>query len=171
MEADLLNQFDEVVAEVNSQLPEAQIARSVHYNGRTFGLGQRQLHVQFFNPGELYRNPKVPGRMDALRKKNAIHGGIVEIQQNGSDREGWNIVLVRGPEETYGTWLLVESRPSALSNTRAKYEPVAARAELFADNLACHWNRAMHVWNLKDKPIERDDIVSILHALVNPTER
>lgn len=165
-EQELLELFDEVVDEVNAHLPESQISRTKHSYGRGYGLGRRQLVVRFFNPGELYSNPKVPGRMDTLRKRHAVHGGYIEIQEAGKDREGWNIVLVRLPEGVYGSWLLIESRPSALGTKRVEYEPVATQAALFADNLACHWMPAMHTWVLKEKTLDRDDIVSILRMMV-----
>jgi hypothetical protein len=61
--------------------------------------------LHFFERGELYRDPEVPGRMETLRRRCVIHGGYLEIQENGQDREGWNLVLVRQPDSTYGdTW-------------------------------------------------------------------
>ena len=165
-EEELLALFDEVVDEVNAHLPEGHISRTKHSYGRSYGLGLRQLVVRFFRPGELYSNPKVPGRMETLRKRCAVHGGYIEIQENGEDREGWNMVLVQPAEELYGSWILVDSRASALSSIRTRYSPVATQAALFADNLACHWQPAMHVWVLKDKPLERADVVSVLRMLV-----
>ena len=129
-----------------------------------YRFGTRTLNVHFFRPGELYENPKVPGRMNVLRTRHAEHGGYIEIQEHGEDREGWNLVLLRQLETGVGEWLLVETDFSALVARVARYRPFATQARLFADNLACHWDNAMHVYVLRDKPLERDDIVRILEV-------
>jgi hypothetical protein len=122
--------------------------------------------LHFFLPGEMYENPEVPGRMGVLHKRHVVHGGYIEIQENGEDREGWNVVLVRPPESLYGQWILVETDVSALSGRSAKYKPFATQAKLFADNLACHWAPAIHVFVLKDKPLDSSDVVRILKVFV-----
>ena len=104
--------------------------------------------------------------MQTLHDKHAAHGGFIEIRENGEDREGWNLVLVRPPESLYGEWRIVETRVSALVGRRFRFEPAATEARLLADNLACHWAPAMHVYQLTDKPLERTDIVKILGVLV-----
>jgi hypothetical protein len=103
--------------------------------------------------------------MDTLKKRHAIHGGFVEIHEHGEDREGWNFVLVRLPDDLYGEWKIVETRVSPLRGS-TRYEPIATNAQLFADNLACHWMPAMHVYQLKDKALEKADIVRILEAFI-----
>lgn len=166
MERMLLEMLDEIVDEVNSQLIETQIKRSDRAGVRQYDFQDRKLLVQFFTEGELFANPIVPGRMADLQKRHVIHGGLIEIKEGGRDREGWNVALVRSPDDLYGTWLLVESRCSPLANIRADYEPVATEARLFADNLACHFARAMHVFNLSDKELEREDLVNIIEMFV-----
>ena len=98
------------------------------------------------------------------------HGGFIEIQENGNDREGWNLVLVRPPESTYGEWRIVETRVSALTGRMARYEPIATEAALFADNLAHHWTPAMHTFKLIDKPLERSDVLKILAVFVKAVD-
>jgi hypothetical protein len=164
-EKDVLDSFDAVVARINAKLPEALIKSVVSGRDREYRFGARSVHVHFFDDGELYRSPKVPGRMEVLRTKHAVHAGFVEIRENGQDREGWNLVLVHEPGNA-GEWRIVETRVSALVSPRARFEPFATDAQLFADNLACHWHRAMHSFVLKDKPLEEGDILRIFDLLV-----
>ncbi len=105
-------------------------------------------------------------RMETLRKRHVVHGGYIEIKEGREDREGWNLVLVRPSESLYGEWKIVESRVSPLVPYASRYEPIAAEARLFADNLACHWMPATHTWVLKDKLLERSDIVRILNVFI-----
>ena len=72
------------------------------------------------------------------------------------------MVLLRPPDANVGEWLIVATDFSVLVARVARYRPFATQARLFADNLACHWDNAVHVYELKDKPLERDDIVRIL---------
>jgi hypothetical protein len=104
--------------------------------------------------------------MEALRKRCVLHGGVIEIQGGGRDREGWNVVLVRPADSMYGEWLLVETRLSALSRRTTPFEPVATEANLLADNLSCHWAPAMHVFNLAVKSLERGDVIRIFGIFI-----
>lgn len=166
MEQELLNLVDEVAQEINAHLAEAKITNQPIPNGREYRFENRALMVRFFRPGEIYSNPIVPGRMEVLRKRHVIHGGILEVRQDGADREGWNVVLVRPPETMYGEWRLVESRASALSRMGAAYEPFATEAQLLADNLSCHWAPAMHTFVLNEKILERSDIEKIFGVFI-----
>ena len=162
-EQQVLALIEEVVAELNAQSPEPLLRRDPRPgSGVAYRFGTRTLNVRFFRPGELYENPEVPGRMDTLRNRHAQHGGYIEIREHGEDRQGWNLVLLRPPDANVGKWLIVETDFSALVARVARYRPFATQARLFADNLACHWDNAMHVYALRDKPVERDDIVRIL---------
>lgn len=168
-ERELLAMVDDVVEEVNQQLAEAKIVMSgTAPGGKEYRFGSRVLQVHFFQPGQLFSNPTVPGRMATLKKRHVAHGGYIEIKEHGQDREGWNLVLVRPPGDLYGEWRLVETRVSGLTGRSTPFEPVATEAQLFADNLACHWAPAMHVYNLTDKPLERSDIVKILGVFIPP---
>jgi hypothetical protein len=109
--------------------------------------------------------------METLRKRHVVHGGYIEIKEGSEDREGWNLVLLRPPESMYGEWRIVESRVSALVPRRARYEPFATDAQLFADNLACHWAPAMHTFVLEDKLLEPSDIMKILDVFIPQTLR
>ena len=167
-EQQVLALIEEVVAELNVQSPEPLLRKDPGPgSGVAYRFGTRTLNVHFFRPGELYENPKVPGRMNVLRNRHAEHGGYIEIQEHGEDREGWNLVLLRQLETGVGEWLLVETDFSALVARVARYRPFATQARLFADNLACHWDNAMHVYVLRDKPLERDDIVRILEVFAS----
>lgn len=167
MEQEVIAMIDEVVADVNAQLAETKITTgAMAANGKEYRFGDRVLRVHFFQPGELYANPRVPGRMNTLKNKFAVHGGYIEIKEQHQDREGWNLVLVRSPESLYGEWRIVETRVSALTGRTTAFEPVATEAQLFADNLSCHWAHAMHVYNLKDKPLVRADIMGILGRFI-----
>ena len=86
--------------------------------------------------------------------------------ERGDDHEGWNIVLVRPESDLYSEWRLVETRMSALSRVATKYEPIATNAQLFATNLGYHWMNTMHRFNLKDKPLEKADIVRIVGVFI-----
>jgi hypothetical protein len=166
MERQLLALIDEVVEEVNAQIEEVKIVRRLQGQNAVYQLGGRAMHIKFFESGELYADPEVPGRMETLRKRHVVHGGFIEIREGAQDREGWNVVLVRPPDSSYGEWIIVETEVSALTGKSTRFSPVATEARLFADNLACHWMPAMHVFQLKDKPLERTDVEKILHKLV-----
>jgi serine/threonine protein kinase len=166
MEQQLLALIQEVVDELNSQLMETKINRRDAYAGRVYEFQDRQLAIEFFHPGEIYQNPEIPGLMPTLKKHNAIHGGIIEIRDGGEDHEGWNLVLVRSPDDPYGEWRLVDSRISALTGRASKYEPIAANAQLFATNLAYHWMNTMHTFQLSDKTLEKADVVKILGVFI-----
>jgi hypothetical protein len=164
-ERELLGLVEEVVAALNAQAPEPLLAgkpgsgQDIEYR-----FGTRTLRMHFFRPGELYADPEVPGRMNTLRERHVVHGGYIEIQERGEDREGWNLVLVRRSDAERGEWRIVETDVSALTAKVARHRPFATQARLFADNLACHWHNTMHVYVLKDKPLERDDVVKILEV-------
>jgi serine/threonine protein kinase len=166
MEHELLALIDEVIGSVNEHLEETKITRSGNPLAPTYHLGTRELCIKFFRPGELYENPKVPGRMDALRKRYVVHGGYIEIRDAGEDREGWNVFLVRPPDSIYGEWRIVETDIAALVGRAARYKPFATEAQLFADNLACHLGGIMHVYNLSDRKVERADIIKVLNVFV-----
>ena len=119
-----------------------------------YHFGARKLNVHFFQPGELYDNPSVPGRMNTLRTHHAVHGGYIKIQEHGEDRQGWNLVLVRRRDAEVGQWLVVDTDFHALNGRYARYPPFATQARVFADNLACHWDNMMHVYVLEDRPLE-----------------
>jgi len=165
-EAEVLALVDEVVVEVNAHLPQPLIKISNRSRGKEYGFSNRTLNVHFFREGELYTSPLVPGRMETLRNRHTVHGGYIEIQEGGEDRQGWNLVLVRPSVSAAGEWRIVETRVSGLSRITARFEPFATEAQLFADNLACHWSSAMHSFNLSDKALERVDILKIVNTFV-----
>ena len=166
MEQQVLALIQEVVDELNSQLVETKITHRDTHDGRVYHFQGRELVVHFFSPHELYIDPEVPGRMDTLQKRHAIHGGFIEIRESGEDHEGWNLVLLRPPDDLYGEWRIVETRLSPLSGKMTRYEPIATEARSFADNLACHWMPAMHVFQLTDKALGKADIVRILEVFI-----
>jgi hypothetical protein len=166
MEQQLLELVQEVVDELNSQLVETKISRRDRNDGRVFNFHGRELVIHFFSPDELYSNPLVPGRMGILKKHHAVHAGFMEIRETGEDHEGWNIVLIRPSDGLYGEWRLVETRVSPLTGRGTRYEPVATNAQLFADNLSCHWSPSMHTYQLTDKDLQKADIVRILGVFI-----
>jgi hypothetical protein len=166
MEQQLLELVQEVVDELNSQLVETKISRRDRNDGRVFNFQGRELFIHFFSPDDLYANPLVPGRMGTLKKHHAVHAGFIEIRESGEDREGWNVVLVRPSDSLYGGWQLVETRLSPLTGRGTRYEPIATNAQLFADNLACHWSPSMHTYQLTDKDLQKADIVRILGVFI-----
>jgi len=161
-EQEALDLIDEAVTEINRHLPEAQIEKRDGRNGREYHFGNRSVHVQFFQPDELYREPITPANVERLRNHHAVHGGYIEIRERGEDREGWNLVLVRPRGDLYGEWRIVETRISALVARSMPYQPFATQAALLADNLAYHWEHVMHAYVLADKPLEIGDIHKIL---------
>lgn len=166
MELQLIGMIDGVVSEINQQLPEVQITRNGGDTSPTYHVAQRELHVRFFRPGEMYERPVAPGRLEYLRNGHAAHGGYIEIHENGEDLEGWNVVLVRPPADMYGTWHIVETDVSPLVGRVARFKPFATQAELFGNNLSCHWMRMMHTYALEEKPLERADIMKIMKVFL-----
>jgi hypothetical protein len=154
------------VDELNLQLVETKISRRDRNDGRVFNFQGRELFIHFFSPDDLYANPPVPGRMGTLKKHHAVHAGFIEIRESGEDREGWNVVLVRPLDSVYGGWQLVETRLSTLTDRGTRYEPIATNAQLFADNLACHWSPSMHTYQLTDKDLQKTDTVRILRVFI-----
>ena len=174
-EQQVLDLVDAVVDELNAESPKPLLTkvrgplsgtgRRLRRQGIEYHFRTRTLKVHFFRPGELYEDPEVPGRMNVLHDRHAVHGGYIKIQDGEEDREGWNLVLVR-PDATMGEWRIVETDVSFTSGRVARYRPFVTQARLFADNLACHWDNTMHTFTLTDKPLERADIEKILGVLV-----
>ena len=174
-EQQVLDLVDAVVDELNAESPEPLLKkvqgplrgtrRMLRRQGVGYRFRTRTLRVHFFRPGELYEAPEVPGRMNVLHDRHAVHGGYIKIGEGDEDREGWNLVLVR-PNAEIGEWRIVATDVHALTAHAAQYRPFATDARLFADNLACHWDNALHTFTLTDKPLERDDIKKILAVLV-----
>jgi len=46
--------------------------------------------------------------MEILRQQHLVHGGYIEIKENGEDREGWNLALFRVPMICIVKWRIVE---------------------------------------------------------------
>ncbi len=169
MERQILDSVEAIIQEINNLLPGPKIQSTGNQDGRDYHFENRTLEVRFFDAHELFTNPIVPGRMEILRKRHVVHGGYIRIVDEQGDREGWNLVLVRPPDSVYGEWRIVETRFSPLVAQRARFEPFATDPGLFADNLACHWTPALHVYNLKDKPLEREDLVKAVEKFIpNP---
>jgi len=166
MESEVTVLVDDVISEVNTRLPTPLIKASTTSRGKEYGFSNRALRVHFFREGELYESPLVPGRVETLRNRHAVHGGYIEIKEGNEDRQGWNLVLVKPSDSATGEWRIVETRVSGLSGRVARFEPFATEAQLFADNLACHWSSAMHTFNLSDKTLERSDVLKIVNAFV-----
>ena len=164
-EEELLALFDEVMSEINDSLEEVKITIQSLATGRAYIFGNRTLLVHFFDSGALFRDPLVPGRLEFLRRRHVVHAGYIQIAENGEDREGWNIVLARPADSMYGDWRFVETRVNPLMG-RSQFEPIATEAQLFADNLACHWQPAMHRFVLKDKPLEKSDVYQVFGVFI-----
>ncbi len=167
MEKALIAIADEAVADLNSGLVETQIQSVPSRYRREFSFAGRSLVIKFFEAGELFQNPRTPGLMNRLHAKNVVHGGVIEIHgQDGDDREGWNVVLVRPEGSSYGEWLLIETRLSAISSKRARFEPFAVDAGLLAENLAYHWDNAMHIFILSEKELDKEDLFRMFNVLI-----
>ena len=149
---------------MKEKIPERRTGRPKR-RGAVWRFRTRTLRVHFFEPGELYADPEVPGRMHVLHDRHAVHGGYIKIEEGEEDREGWNLVMVR-PNAEIGEWRIVETDFHALNRRVAEYRPFATEARPFANNLACHWDNAMDTFTLTDKPLERDDIEKSLEVLV-----
>ncbi|MEI6022814.1 MAG: serine/threonine-protein kinase [bacterium] len=166
MEGVLLERFDEAVSLINKNIQETKITHSFNSRDRTYSLGNRTLTINFFSPNALYINSRLPAFGEELKKHHLIHAGAIYIEENRENRQGWNMVLVKSPEDSYGQWLLIESDISALSGKSLKYPPAATNAELLSENLAYHWMQTMHIWQLKDKPLDDLDIEKILDKFI-----
>lgn len=175
-ENEVIEMVDNVVEKFNKNITEIKINSSrrgyeeenknASRDVACYMFGNRTMTIHFFGKNELFNNPIVPGRMNELKDNCVIHGGFIEIKENHQDRQGWNLYLTRKPEEMYGQWFIVETDVSALTGKAFKFPPVATDARLFSDNLSCHLGKCMHVYNLKSKKLEQDDIVKILKYLI-----
>ena len=166
MEDQLISQFDEVVESLNASLQETQIRRSASGGRVTYSFNNRTLNVSFFHPNAFYQDGVPDWAQRDLKKRNVIHGGIIEIQEDREDREGWNLVLAKEPEQPYGEWLFIESDISGLTGKALRFPPAATQVDLLAQNIAHHWSRAMHTWVLKDKPFEQSDIIKVFQRFI-----
>ena len=61
--------------EINQLLIETKIEHQSIRSGKEYRIGGRMLRLHFFRAGELFENPKVPGRMEILKRRHAVHGG------------------------------------------------------------------------------------------------
>jgi len=175
-ENEVIEMVDNVVNEFNRNIVEIKINSSrrgceeenknASRDAVCYIFGNRTMTVHFFGKNELFNDPIVPGRMDELKNSHVVHGGFIEIKENNQDRQGWNLYLTRKPEEMYGQWFIVETDVSALTGKAFKFPPVATDARLFSDNLSCHLGKCMHVYNLKSKKLEQNDIVKILKYFI-----
>jgi|GEM_PF-2388089 serine/threonine protein kinase len=165
-EQEIIDMIDTEIKKLKAQLPGIGISSHPKPNGKEYVIGQRVLIVEFFQPHELYSNVDYPGTAGTLRAHNVVHGGFIEIRESGTDREGWNIVLIRQPDDLYGEWRIVETRVSPMARFRARYEPFATVAAAFAENYAYHLDNCAHVYVLKDRKLQRSDILAILDRFV-----
>lgn len=168
---DLLSLFEGAVTEINDQLPETKITRVDSFPaaaGGAWNFGARIVTIWFFDRYQIFRqlDDHLAG---ILRGRHVADGGFIKITENGDDREGWNIVLLRPADAAYGEWKLIETRTSPLVRTPPRStEPFAADAALLGENLAYHWKKVMHSYHLSDKPLENPDILRILGRLPKP---
>ncbi len=169
-EEELIQLIDEVVQEINSELIETKIRlNNGPHNRRSYVLGNRVLAVTFFSSHPLFGGGIPEWAEAVLRRGGAVHGGYIEITESSQDRQGWNFALIRKADDMYGEWHIVESDMSPLTGKALRFPPVATLAPLFAENLAHHWGHAMHTWVLKEKTLERADIVKILDKFISPS--
>jgi serine/threonine protein kinase len=148
MEERLIREFDEIVAEVNSQFEEPIIWSSTNTpNGKHYRYGPQSFVISFFSPNAMFENPLAPERLAVLQGHNVVHGGFIQIGKahhllpnktmmdgdgvfsevsgdfpRETPRDGinfayrwfdafkdaWNLILVRLPDELYGSWMLVD---------------------------------------------------------------
>jgi serine/threonine protein kinase len=168
-EQEIVDMIDSEIEKLKIQLPEIRISSRPKPNGKEYTLGQRTLVIEYFQLHDLFRSLKYQAMADTLYRHHVVHGGFIEIRESGTDREGWNIVLIREPGNLYGVWHIIETRINALVPRRAPFEPFATRAALFAENYHHHLGHAMHVYVLIDKILERNDILAILDRFVPST--
>lgn len=166
MEQQLISKFDDAIQEINKELQETKITINSQSNRAYYYFGNRTLQISFFGRNALYNNDLSSGLHKELEKRYVIHAGSIYIEENGDNREGWNVVLIQSPGESYGKWLLIESGLSVLSGRALKYSPAATDARLLSENLAYHWTPATHIWKLKDKAFEESDVESILDKFI-----
>ena len=171
MERQLLGMFEECIDELNRQLPGVTISSLPSREGGKFQLGNRVLYIHFFRYGELLEDAKIQNQRSILTENNVMHGGYIEIREDGEDKEGWNFVLLRNPENEYGEWKLFETRANALTGHAFRNDIAAIEAKLFAENLHYHFIHAMHVYNLKGFRLDRDQILRILEVFIPSAEK
>lgn len=166
MENKLVEAFDEKVKEVNDLTPELKITVLGDKKNRVFSLGLRELRFHWFRLNELYEDPEYEALPEILKKNHVVHGGYVEIFDSREQREGWNFVLLRKPEEPYGKWHVVETRMSPLSRRQFKVEPVATESHLLARNLGYHFHPTMDIYNISFKEFNVEEVEKILGTFI-----
>ena len=166
MEQQLISQFSDAIDEINQGLHETQITKAINHDNARYSFLNRTLTISFFHQNALYENNTLPALQEELKRHFAIHAGAIFIKENGENREGWNVVLIRPNNESYGEWILIESDISVLTGKSLKYPPAATDKNLLSENLAYHWMNTMHIWTLKDKVLESTDIEHILNKFI-----
>src|SRR5579872_402868 len=174
MEQELLAMFDEVAAEINTEIPQDNPDSFIpgpfiqkDTDAPRFRFGARLLEVRFFNRRSLYSTyPQATRSMQILWQHHVVYGGSVEIQEEGQQREGWNIVLVRPPESMFGRWLIVETRETRFLGLRPYHEPFAVGPEALGLNLSCHWDAKADPVKVTDKLLVRNDLVKIFRVFI-----
>jgi hypothetical protein len=175
MEQELLAMAEEVATEINAEIPPADPTSFIpgpsirrDLDVPRYRFGSRDLEIRFFSRRHIYSTyPQASSQMEILWKHHVVYGGAIEILEDGQQREGWNVVLVRSPDNSFGRWLIVETRETRFLGLRSYYEPFAVGAQALGLNLACHWDPKTDPVKVTDKLLVRSDLVRMFRVLIS----
>lgn len=156
----LLDKLDETVNELNTRLPEALISirrGSSPMSGRVYRFYDNQLVV------ELCPLHEIPPQ---LASYGVMCAGWFSVILGGHHTIGNNIVLRRPPDAVYGKWLTCEIKDSVGVPPQHPYQPYALHLNQLTDALTHHWERIMHIYDVKIWPFKIEDFAHLLREMV-----
>jgi len=156
----LLDKLDETVNELNTRLPEAPISirrGSSPMSGRVYRFYNNQLVV------ELCPLHEIPPE---LASHGVICAGWLSVMRGRDHTIGKNIALRRPPDAMYGEWITCEIKDSAGVPPKHPHQPYALHLSELTDALTHHWQRIMHIYEVKIWPFKIEDFTNLLEELV-----
>ncbi len=173
MEEEALTVFEDAVAEINAQTPDAQIQIKRTGNDLSCSFANRHLQVAFFNGNEFPaddRGNDGRGYAERIRQQNVVHAGQILISEDSQPRIGWNLVLLKTPDSEYGSWRFVDVQMSALTGKGFINGSMTADGATLTRAYSNHVGHVMDIYNVKDHPFTKADVQMALRYLLPTTK-
>lgn len=173
MEEEALTLFEDAIAEINAQTPDAQMRVTRNGNELSCTFANRRLQVAFFSPHEFpadERGSDSRGYAERIRQQNVAHAGQIAVLENSQPLIGWNLVLVKNPQSEYGNWRFVEVHMSALTGKGFINGSIPADGAMLTRAYSNHIGHVMDIYNVKDKPFSKEDVQMTLRYLLPTTK-